>query len=183
MNPRQREAVFTVEGPLLVLAGAGSGKTTVLVNRIANLIRYGSAYESEGEPDLTPEETAEAERFLAQGGELNPSVRERIAVNPCRPWQVLAITFTNKAAGEMKSRISARLGEAGDEVWASTFHSTCSRILRRAAERLGYTGHFTVYDSDDSKRLMKDCMKKLEIDEKKLRRRRFWPRSPTPRTA
>lgn len=168
MNPRQREAVFYVEGPLLVLAGAGSGKTTVLVNRIANLIRYGNAYQTTGDPGLTPEETAEAERFLDRGGELDPAVREKIAVNPCRPWQILAITFTNKAAGEMKNRIADKLGEAGEEVWASTFHSTCSRILRRAAERLGYTGRFTVYDTDDSRRVMKECQKKLSMDSKKL---------------
>lgn len=129
MNDRQKEAILHVDGPLLILAGAGSGKTTVLVNRIANLI-----------------------------------CRERA----CRPWQILAITFTNKAAGELKDRLSAMLGDEGMDVWASTFHSTCARILRRDGERLGFTRHFTIYDTDDSKRLMKDCLRALKIDEKSL---------------
>lgn len=129
MNDRQKEAILHVDGPLLILAGAGSGKTTVLVNRIANLI-----------------------------------CRERA----CRPWQILAITFTNKAAGELKDRLSAMLGDEGMDVWASTFHSTCARILRRDGEHLGFTRHFTIYDTDDSKRLMKDCLRALKIDEKSL---------------
>ncbi|MBQ9514914.1 MAG: UvrD-helicase domain-containing protein, partial [Ruminococcus sp.] len=128
MNPMQQKAVFHTEGPLLILAGAGSGKTTVLVNRIAYIMQAG----------------------LAQ------------------PWQILAITFTNKAAGELKERIEAVGGEGAEEVWAATFHSTCARILRRDGDRLGFTSHFTIYDTDDSRRLMKEILKQLNIDEKFL---------------
>jgi len=128
MNPMQQKAVFHTEGPLLILAGAGSGKTTVLVNRIAYIIKAGFA----------------------------------------EPWQILAITFTNKAAGELKERIEAVGGEGAAEVWAATFHSTCARILRRYGERLGFSSHFTIYDTDDSRRLMKEILKQLNIDEKFL---------------
>ena len=128
MNDMQQKAVFHTEGPLLILAGAGSGKTTVLVNRIAYIMQAG----------------------LAQ------------------PWQILAITFTNKAAGELKERIEAVGGEGAEEVWAATFHSTCARILRRYGDRLGFTSHFTIYDTDDSRRLMKEILKQLNIDEKFL---------------
>lgn len=128
MNPRQLEAVLHTEGPLLILAGAGSGKTTVLINRIAYII----------------------DQSLA------------------KPWQILAITFTNKAAGELKERLTAMLGDIGGDVWAATFHSTCARILRRDGDRIGYSSHFTVYDTDDSKRLVKDCQKALNIDDKMI---------------
>lgn len=128
MNDMQQKAVFCTEGPLLILAGAGSGKTTVLVNRIAYILKAGL----------------------------------------CRPWQILAITFTNKAAGELKERICNAVDEGGDDIWAATFHSTCSRILRRYGDRLGYTNKFTVYDTDDTKRLMKDILKQLSVDEKIL---------------
>ena len=128
MNPRQLEAVLHTEGPLLILAGAGSGKTTVLINRIAYII----------------------DQSLA------------------KPWQILAITFTNKAAGELKERLTAMLGDTGGDVWAATFHSTCARILRRDGDRIGYSSHFTVYDTDDSKRLVKDCQKALNIDDKMI---------------
>ncbi len=168
MNPRQREAVFTVQGPLLILAGAGSGKTTVLVNRIANLVCYGDAYHSEFEPELTGEELQEISGFLKGGQKLSGQTCERLAVNPCAPWRILAITFTNKAAEELKTRLANMLGEDGEEVWASTFHSTCARMLRRNGECLGYTRHFTIYDTDDSRRVMKNCQKKLGIEDKKL---------------
>lgn len=128
MNPRQLEAVLHTEGSLLILAGAGSGKTTVLINRIAYII----------------------DQSLA------------------KPWQILAITFTNKAAGELKERLTAMLGDTGGDVWAATFHSTCARILRRDGDRIGYSSHFTVYDTDDSKRLVKDCQKALNIDDKMI---------------
>ena len=128
MNTRQLEAVLHTEGPLLILAGAGSGKTTVLINRIAYII----------------------DQSLA------------------KPWQILAITFTNKAAGELKERLTAMLGDIGGDVWAATFHSTCARILRRDGDRIGYSSHFTVYDTDDSKRLVKDCQKALNIDDKMI---------------
>ncbi|MDY4813388.1 MAG: UvrD-helicase domain-containing protein, partial [Ruminococcus sp.] len=128
MNDMQQQAVFQTEGPVLILAGAGSGKTTVLVNRISYILRMGL----------------------------------------CRPWQILAITFTNKAAAELKERICSAVPEDGNEIWAATFHSTCSRILRRYGDRIGYSNHFTVYDSDDQKRLVKEILKQLNIDEKFL---------------
>ena len=124
----QQQAVFSTEGPLLILAGAGSGKTTVLVNRIAYILQS----------DL------------------------------CRPWNILAITFTNKAAGELKERICNAVPEGGADIWAATFHSTCARILRRYGDRLGYSSHFTVYATDDQKKLCKDIVKQLHIDEKQL---------------
>ena len=168
MNARQQEAVFSTEGPLLVLAGAGSGKTTVLVNRIANIVRYGQAYHSPlMSQDLTPEDVELCKGYLLDG-ELPNIVRSRLGVAPCPPWRVMAITFTNKAAGELKARLCQMLGEGGDEVWASTFHSSCARILRRDGDRLGYTSHFTIYDTDDSRRLMKDVLKDLDIPERAL---------------
>lgn len=169
MNTMQRQAVFQVNGPLLILAGAGSGKTTVLVNRIANIIEYGDAYRSDilyG--SLTGEDLKEIEDYLADRGALCFETKHKLSVSSAQPWQVLAITFTNKAAGELKERLVSMLGQRGEDVWASTFHSTCARMLRRDGDRLGYTSHFTVYDSDDSKRLMKDCQKALGIDDKML---------------
>ena len=127
MNNMQQQAVFTTEGPLLILAGAGSGKTTVLVNRIAYILQSGL----------------------------------------CNPWNILAITFTNKAAGELKDRICAAVPESGADIWAATFHSTCARILRRYGDRIGYSSHFTVYGTDDQKRLIKDISKQLGIDDKR----------------
>lgn len=172
MNDRQREAVFCTEGPLLILAGAGSGKTTVLVNRIAGLVKYGNAYESILVPErITGEDLALLSAAAAGTASPEEAVRAAAlcAVDPCPPWRILAITFTNKAAGELKERLSRILGaESGSEVQASTFHSFCARILRREGERLGYSNHFTIYDTDDSRRLMKDCMKQLNIDEKTL---------------
>ncbi|TQI69127.1 UvrD-helicase domain-containing protein [Clostridium sp. KNHs216] len=169
MNDRQREAVFCVNGPLLILAGAGSGKTTVLVNRIANIIRYGNAYISKTISSyLTEEDLKAARRYLSADEPLTPQVKGHFAVEPCRPWQILAITFTNKAAGELKNRLIAMLGEEGNDIWASTFHSTCARMLRHDGEKLGYSNHFTIYDTDDSRRMMKECQKTLNIDDKIL---------------
>ena len=167
LNGMQREAVFCVNGPLLILAGAGSGKTTVLVNRIANVIRFGNAYQSADIPELSGEERGEIEACL-NGGALSPAVRGRLAVQPVKPWQILAITFTNKAAEELKNRLTARLGEEGGDIWASTFHSACARILRREGGKLNYSSHFTVYNTDDSRRLIKECQKSLGIDDKIL---------------
>ena len=167
MNDKQKEAVFHTEGPLLILAGAGSGKTTVLVNRIANLIRFGKAYHSDWESGLSEEDIPALEAVL-EGNPLGEDLQRRMAVDPCRPWQILAITFTNKAAGELKERLISLLGDPGGEIWASTFHSTCARILRQYGEKLGYTSHFTIYDTDDSRRLMKDCQNALKIEDKVL---------------
>ena len=164
MNDRQFEAVTTTEGPLLVLAGAGSGKTTVLVNRIANLVKYGNAYNSDFVPYYTEDDLKIAEDYLDdKTKELPMGV---FSVNAPRPYQILAITFTNKAANELKERIIAKLGEETDNIWAGTFHSICGKILRINAERIGFTSHFTVYDSDDQKRLIKAIMKDFGIEEK-----------------
>lgn len=169
MNDMQKKAVFKTEGPLLILAGAGSGKTTVLVNRIANILKYGRAYESDLIAlDFTQEEL-ERLTAAAEGREqLDEELQARLSVYPPAPWQILAITFTNKAAGELKERLNARIGEGGGDIWAATFHSACSRILRRFGDRIGYTRNFTVYDTDDQRRLMKDCLKTLNYDEKIL---------------
>ncbi len=164
MNDRQFEAVTTVNGPLLVLAGAGSGKTTVLVNRIANLVKYGDAYLSDEIPFYTEADIKEANNYLS--GLTDNLISGAFSVNAPRPWEILAITFTNKAAGELKSRICAKLGENGNSIWAGTFHSVCGKILRVNAERAGYTSHFTIYDTDDQKRVMKEIMKSEGIDEK-----------------
>ncbi|MBQ9842056.1 MAG: UvrD-helicase domain-containing protein [Clostridia bacterium] len=168
MNPPQRQAVYHTDGPLLILAGAGSGKTTVLVNRIANLVRFGSGYVSDDVPLLTDAQE-EKLRLCADGRiPLDGEIVSLLAVDPCPAWRILAITFTNKAAGELKERLSRMLGQEGEEVVAGTFHSFCARILRRECAYIGYSSHFTIYDTDDSKRLMKACMKELNIDEKTL---------------
>ncbi|MDE5671536.1 MAG: UvrD-helicase domain-containing protein [Eubacterium sp.] len=128
LNEMQQQAVECTEGPLLILAGAGSGKTTVLVNRVQHIIEDGLAL----------------------------------------PWQVLAITFTNKAAGELKERLIRAIGEEASSIWAFTFHSCCARILRRFGDRIGYSNHFTIYDTDDQKRVMKHCQKSLGLTDKIL---------------
>ena len=163
LNRPQLEAVMTTEGPLLILAGAGSGKTTVLVNRIAYLLEFGR-----GDPDaVLPPDTADlVERYVSGDDGVFPLVSSRLCANAPRPWEILAITFTNKAANELKERLTARLGEPGGEIWAGTFHSCCVRILRKYADRLGYSTHFTIYDTDDSKRVIKECQRLLGIDEK-----------------
>ena len=168
LNPEQCRAVFTTRGPLLVLAGAGSGKTTVLVNRIAYIIRYGNAYFSENVPDSVSEETVfalrEAEKLSAD--EIEEILPEFIT-EPCPPWAVLAITFTNKAAREIKDRLAVTFedSEVTDSIWAGTFHSVCLRILRKYGDRVGYRDGFTIYDTDDSKKLISEVLKELEVPE------------------
>ena len=169
MNDRQKQAVFTVNGPLLILAGAGSGKTTVLINRIANILRYGDAYNSTYlRDDLDENDIAACKAYIENGTPLTTETQEHLSVSACAPWRIMAITFTNKAAGELKDRLCAMLGETGNDIWASTFHSTCARILRRDGERIGYSSHFTVYDTDDQRRLMKSILKELDISEKNI---------------
>ena len=169
MNDMQKSAVFNVNGAVLILAGAGSGKTTVLVNRIAYLIKYGNAYHSDFSYRVpTEEDTAILRNYIENGGTLPDRVQALLSVDAPQPWQILAITFTNKAANELKSRLEAMLGEKGNDVWASTFHSCCVRILRRDSERIGFSKHFTIYDTDDSKRVMKEVLRILDIDEKRL---------------
>ena len=168
MNPMQLEAVLTTQGPLLLLAGAGSGKTTVLINRIANLIRFGCAADSD---ELPPEVTQEDVLFLEQEiSALREENRARAdalcAMHPAAPWSIIAITFTNKAANELKERLTAMLGPEANDVWAMTFHSACCRILRREIERIGYDRSFTIYDTADSERVIKEILRDRNLDEK-----------------
>ena len=165
LNVKQREAVLTTEGPLLLLAGAGSGKTTVLINRIANLMRFGSGSDSNLVTDTVTEDDV---CFLEQLQEPILDFDRRradylCALNPALPWSIIAITFTNKA---VKERLSVMLGPEAQDVWAMTFHSACCRILRRDIERLGYSRSFTIYDTSDSERLMKDIIKDMGLDDK-----------------
>ncbi|MDY3013635.1 MAG: 3'-5' exonuclease [Evtepia sp.] len=170
LNPRQLEGVLTTEGPLLLLAGAGSGKTTVLIHRIANLLRYGRGSDSQEVPDYVSEEDL---AFL-EGYFHTPSPTQQeksrarllCAMEPAMPWQVIAITFTNKAAGELKQRLEAEIGPEAQDIWAATFHSACVRILRRDIEKLGFPSSFTIYDTDDSIRVIKECLKELNLDDK-----------------
>ena len=168
LNDMQQQAVMTTQGPLLLLAGAGSGKTTVLIHRIANLIRFGSGADSEDIPEFVTEEDVD---FLCKYAE-HPAEDERAraealcAVNPPAPWNIIAITFTNKAANELKERLSNMLGEQGDGVWAMTFHSACCRILRKNIELLGYDSSFTIYDSADSEKVMKEVIGDMGLDDK-----------------
>ncbi len=171
LNSMQREAVTTVNGPLLILAGAGSGKTTVLVRRIVFLIKYGNAYWSTLVPDGLDEATvADMERAADFPHEEIEYILPEFITEPCPPWCVLAITFTNKAANEIKSRLRAAFDNESiaDDIWAGTFHSVCLRILRRYADRLGYSADFSIYDTDEKKRVVTDCMKQLGIDERVL---------------
>ena len=168
LNPMQRQAVLTTEGPLLLLAGAGSGKTTVLIHRVANLIRFGRGSDSNEIPDYVSEEDVE---YLEQlPGDMTDFQRHRAeflcGVDPADPWSIIAITFTNKAAGELKDRLEAMLGEGARDIWAMTFHSACCRILRRDIQRMGYSRSFTIYDSDDSERVMKNIIKDMNLDDK-----------------
>ncbi len=167
MNEMQQEAVFTVNGPLLVLAGAGSGKTTVIVNRIANLINFGNAYYDETR--TASDYDIDFLRDYADGKTDDfETLHDIVAVDPVKPWNILAITFTNKAAGELRERLTAMLGEEALNINASTFHSACVRILRSEIEAMGYGRDFTIYDSDDSQRMIKSVMAEIDISEKQF---------------
>ena len=168
LNDMQQEAVMTTEGPLLLLAGAGSGKTTVLINRIANIMRFGRGSDSTEIPyDLSDNDVLFLENL---GEDISEEERYRAdnlcAVDPALPWSIIAITFTNKAANELKERLSVLLGPGAQDIWAMTFHSACCRILRREIERMGYTRSFTIYDASDSERIMKDIIKDMGLDDK-----------------
>ena len=160
LNPKQREAVLATEGPVLILAGAGSGKTTVLIQRIANLMKFGSASDSDEVPEQFGESALNA---LIDGSDEAPFYA---ALRPTPPWRILAITFTNKAAEELKNRLESMIGPSASDIWALTFHAACVRILRRDAEFLGYETGFTIYDTNDSIGLMKRILKDHNLDEK-----------------
>lgn len=170
LNSEQRKAVFTVNGPLLILAGAGSGKTTVLVKRIAHIIKYGNAYMSDYVPNgINEQQVASLEAAASFSKNQIQEILDEFIESPCPSYRVLAITFTNKAANEIKNRLSAMLDvEDSDEIWAGTFHSVCMRILRYNAEAAGLMPGFSIYDSDDSKRACAAAMKRCNIDEKIL---------------
>ena len=169
LNDMQQQGTMATEGPLLLLAGAGSGKTTVLIHRVANLLRFGRGSDTDEIPiPISEDEVQFLEQYAAAPDAAQRPLMEYLcAVEPARPWEVLAITFTNKAANELKERLGRMLGEeVAADVWASTFHSACVRILRRDIDRLGFDRSFTIYDSDDSKRVIKDIIKELELEEK-----------------
>ena len=171
LNPEQMRAVFTTKGPVLVLAGAGSGKTTVLVNRVVYIIKYGDAYYSDYLPDDVDEDTVEALKMaLNMSAEDIAEILPQFITSPCPPWSVLAITFTNKAAGEIKNRLVDAFGdeEMAKSIWAGTFHSICLRVLRKYGDRVGLREGFSIYDTEDKKRAIKDCMEKLRVDEREL---------------
>ncbi len=173
LNPEQQKAVLATEGPLLLLAGAGSGKTTVLIHRIANLMKYGRGSDCEEVPEFVTEDDLAFLEEYARTGAGDRYRQERLCqLESAAPWTILAITFTNKAAGELKDRLAAMLGPAANDIWASTFHSACVRILRRDIDKLGFSSSFTIYDSDDSLRVIKDILKALNLDDKQ-----FAPRS------
>ncbi len=171
LNEEQRRAVFSIDGHLLVLAGAGSGKTTVLVNRVEYIIKYGNAYHAEYVPEGLDEgkiKRLEGAKQLPR--ELLGEVLTEFCQSPCPPWRMLAITFTKKAAEEIRQRLSATLGDGinADDIWAGTFHSVCVRIIRRYADFIGYKSDFSIYDTDNTKSVLKEVMKELNIDEKSL---------------
>ena len=172
LNDKQREAVFTVNDPLLVLAGAGSGKTTVLVKRVVFIIKYGNAYYT----DFVPEYVDEAYLNEMEDALRSPDISlaedmlTDFTYNACQPYRVLAITFTNKAAKEIKERLAKALDDdtVANDIWAGTFHSICMRILRANCEKIGYKSGFTIYDTDDQKKAVSAAMKRCYVDEKQF---------------
>ena len=171
LNPEQQKSIYSVNGPTLILAGAGSGKTTVLVHRLTHILRYGDGYNTHnGEFEITDEVCDEMEKALDLPHDELGKYLEKFAFNSPPAWSVMAITFTNKAANEIKSRLLSLMGdtENASDVWAGTFHSICMRIMRRYGDALGYSRDVGICDTDDAKKLITDCMKKLNIDPKNL---------------
>ena len=170
LNPEQRTAVLATEGPLLLLAGAGSGKTTVLIHRVANLIQYGRGSDSEEVPPWVTTEDLDFLRAYADSPDPadKPRADRLCTLEAPPPWAIIAITFTNKAAGELKERLGRMLGPRAGDIWASTFHSACVRILRRDIDKLGLPASFTIYDADDSQRVVKDILRELAMDDKQF---------------
>lgn len=169
LNTPQQQAVFHVNGPVLVLAGAGSGKTTAMIHRIVQMIHFGDGW-VQANASITKEDAAYLKDYIA---DKQPTDLERLcsilAVQPIQPWHILAITFTNKAANELRSRLLQAIGEeCASMLHASTFHSACVRILRRSISKLGYDSNFTIYDTDDSQRLMKSCIADADVSEKQF---------------
>lgn len=169
LNTPQQQAVFHVNGPVLVLAGAGSGKTTAMIHRIVQMIHFGDGW-VQANASITKEDAAYLKDYIA---DKQPADLERLcsilAVQPIQPWHILAITFTNKAANELRSRLLQAIGEeCASMLHASTFHSACVRILRRSISKLGYDSNFTIYDTDDSQRLMKSCIVDADVSEKQF---------------
>ncbi len=165
LNQEQREGVLTTEGALLLLAGAGSGKTTVLINRVANILTFGKGSDS----DFVPEGVTEDDLLFLEGYRLgcdDARMRRLCAVDVPRPWEILAVTFTNKAANELRERLEKFGINGSADVWAMTFHSACVRMLRQFIDRIGFSKDFTIYDTDDSKRVIKDILKEMGLDEK-----------------
>ena len=167
LNPEQRRGVLATEGALLLLAGAGSGKTTVLINRVANLLTYGRGSDTDEVPEwVTEDDLTFLENYSQRPTEEERKRKEELCkIDPVRPWRIFVVTFTNKAAQELKDRLK-KAGYPLDEVWASTFHSACVQILRKYIDKIGYSRSFTIYDTDDCKRIIKDILKEMELDEK-----------------
>ncbi len=171
LNEMQRAAVYRTEGPLLVLAGAGSGKTTVLVRRIAYIIKYGNAYYDNIVPrGLTEERVVALEGAARLSKQEIENILPEFITSPCPPWRMLAITFTNKAANEIKTRLASAFDDESiaNDIWAGTFHSICLRILRSHYELCGLKSGFTIYDADDTKKAVQAAMRELNIDEKMI---------------
>lgn len=167
MNDMQKRAVFQVDGPLLILAGAGSGKTTVLINRIEYMVSFGDIWKAKELPFGADQASLDFLRNYVNGeNDDHDTLVTTLQQRPIKPWNILAITFTNKAAGELRQRLEDRLGNAALDIQASTFHSLCARILRREIEALGYARNFTIYDMDDSLRVVKEAIKSIGLDDK-----------------